>query len=174
VKPVDDQRLSDHVALGALTRTFPPDLVDAVIESTGKVERRNRLLPARLVVYYVLALSLFSQSGYEEVMRSLVEGLAWQEEWQRRWTVPSQPALTQARARLGPEPLAGLFRVACVPLVTERSPGAYRFGRRLVSMDGTTLDVPDNEENEEAFGRPGAARGEKAAFPRLRLVALAE
>ena len=174
VKPVDDQRLSDHVALGALTRTFPPDLVDAVIESTGKAERRNRLLPARLVVYYVLALSLFSQSGYEEVMRSLVEGLAWQEEWQRRWTVPSQPALTQARARLGPEPLAGLFRVACVPLATERSPGAYRFGRRLVSMDGTTLDVPDNEENEEAFGRPGAARGEKAASPRLRLVALAE
>jgi len=71
VKPQDDQRLSDHVALGVLTRTFPPGLVDVVIESTGRAEQRNRLLPARLVVYYVLALALFSQSGYEEVMRSL-------------------------------------------------------------------------------------------------------
>ena len=174
VKPVDDQRLSDHVALGSLTRTFPPDLVDGIIESTGKGEQRNRLLPARLVAYYVLALSLFSQSGYEEVMRSLVEGLSWQDGWQRRWSVPSQPALTQARTRLGVEPLEVLFKTACVPLAREDTPEAFRFGRRLVSMDGTTLDVPDNDENEEAFGRPGTSRGERAAFPQLRLVALAE
>ena len=83
MKPQDDQRLSDHVALGVLPRTFPPGLVDVVIESTGRAEQRNRLLPARLVVYYVLALALFSQSGYEEVMRSLVEGLAWETGWQQ-------------------------------------------------------------------------------------------
>lgn len=63
------------MALGVLTSTFPPALVDAVIEETGRSSQRNRLLPARLVVYYVLALALISQSGYEEVMRSLVLGL---------------------------------------------------------------------------------------------------
>ena len=174
VKPTDDQRLSDHVALGVLTRTFPPALVDAAIEATGKAERRSRLLPARLVVYYVLGLALFSHSGYEEVMRSLVEGLSWESGWKTRWTVPSQPAITQARARLGPKPLAELFGRACVPLATEETPGAFLAGRRLVAMDGTTLDVPASPENADAFGRPGSARGEGAAFPKLRLVALAE
>jgi Insertion element 4 transposase N-terminal len=75
-KPDSDQRLSDHVALGVLTRTFPPDLVDEILAQTGRVQQRRRLLPARLVVYYVLALAFFSQDSYEEVMRSLVEGLS--------------------------------------------------------------------------------------------------
>ena len=174
VKPQDDQRLSDHVALGVLTRTFPPEMVDAAIAMAGRAERRHRLLPARLVVYYVLALALFAQSGYEEVMRSLVEGLAWGDGWKTRWSVPSQPALTQARQRLGEEPLADLFRRGCEPLGRTDTPGAFRFGRRLVSMDGTTLDVPDSVENAAAFGRPGSSRGEGAAFPKLRIVALAE
>jgi hypothetical protein len=69
------ERLTDRVALGVLTATFPRGLVDAVIAATGRREQRNRLLPAHLVVYYVLAMTLFSSSGYEEVMRSLTEGL---------------------------------------------------------------------------------------------------
>ena len=174
VKPQDDQRLSDHVALGVLTRTFPPELVDAVVVATGKVEQRSRLLPARVVVYYVMGLALFSRSGYEEVMRSLVEGLSWESGWKTRWTVPSQPAISQARARMGPEPLKLLFERGCVPLGTEAMPGAFMFGRRLVSMDGTSVDVPDTAGNEAAFGRPGSARGEGAAFPKLRILALAE
>ena len=55
VQPQDDRWLSDHVALGVLTRTFPTELVDAVLRDTGREQRRHRLLPARLVVYYVLA-----------------------------------------------------------------------------------------------------------------------
>ena len=174
VKPQDDQRLADHVALGVLTRTFPPGLVDAVVAATGKAEQRSRLLPARLVVYYVMGLALFSRSGYEEVMRSLVEGLSWESGWKTSWTVPSQPAITQARTRMGPEPLRLLFERGCVPLASEATPGAFIFGRRLVSMDGTGVDVPDTADNEAAFGRPGSARGEGAAFPKLRIVALAE
>ncbi len=175
MKPVDDQRLSDHVALGVLTRTFPPDLVDSVVESTGRSERRNRLLPARLVVYYVLALALFSESGYEEVMRSLVEGLSWQSGWRQRWSVPSQPAISQARARLGQEPLAELFRRACVPFGQKTTPGAFYRDWRLMSIDGTCLDVADTPENDATFGRPGSGRGEKAgAFPQVRVVGLAE
>src|SRR5680860_960118 len=125
VKPQDDQRLSDHVALGLLTRTFPPQLVDAVVAAAGREQQRSRLLPARLVVYYVLAMALFSQAGYEEVMRNLVEGLSWESGWRRKWTVPSKSAIFQARARLGAAPLEALFERGCVPLATPDTPGAF-------------------------------------------------
>ena len=172
---MDDQRLSDHVALGVLTRTFPPELVDAVVRETGREQQRSRLLPARLVTYYVMAMALFSQAGYEEVMRSLVEGLAWESGWRQRWKVPSQPAISQARARLGPEPLAQLFARACVPIAAPGSPGSFWRERRLVGLDGSTLDVADTPANASDFGRPGSGRGSgKGAFPQLRVVALAE
>ncbi|MGH9091984.1 MAG: transposase domain-containing protein [Acidimicrobiales bacterium] len=175
VKPRDDQRLTDHVSLGVLTATFPPALVDTVIEETGRSSQRNRLLPARLVVYYVLALALFSQSGYEEVMRSLVEGLAWASGWKRSWTVPTKAAIFRARAKLGVEPLEALFTRACKPLATLETPGAFYRNWRLMSVDGTTLDVADIAENAREFGRLGTGRGEgTGAFPQLRLVGLAE
>jgi len=167
--------LSDHVALGVLTRTFSPELVDAVVRDTGREQQRHRLLPSRLVTYYVLAMTLFSSSGYEEVMRNLVEGLSWESGWAQSWTVPSQPAISQARARLGVEPLAELFARGCVPLAGPETPGASYRGRRLVSIDGTCLDVADTAENAAAFGRPGSGRGSgEGAFPQLRVVALAE
>jgi len=174
VKPESDQRLSDHVALGVLTRTFPPELVDQVVAASGRGERRHRLLPARLVVYYVLAMALFSSASYEEVMRLLTEGLAWASGWRSKWRVPSKSAIFQARARLGVEPLAELFARACRPLATPATPGAFYRDWRLVSIDGTTLDVADTTVNDEAFGRPGSSRGDRAAFPQLRLLGLAE
>lgn len=175
VKPRDDQHLSDHVALGVLTRTFPPELVDTVVSETGKQHQRQRLLPARLVVYYVLAMTLFSHAGYEEVMRNLVEGLSWESGWSRDWQVPSKSAIFQARSRLGVEPVRQLFERACVPLAGAGTPGAFYRDWRLVSVDGTILDVTDTSENDKAFGRPGTGRGEgKGAFPQLRVVGLAE
>jgi hypothetical protein len=173
VKPRDDQRLSDHVALGVLTRTFPPGLVDEILAETGRVEQRSRLLPARLVTYYVLGLALFAQASYEEVMRNLIEGLSWESGWAKSWTMPSKSAIFQARTRLGIEPLEALFARGCVPLATLETPGAFYRGWRLVAIDGTTLDVADTEANDEAFGRANVSRGH-AAFPQLRLVGLAE
>ena len=175
VKPRSDQRLSDHVALGALTGTFGPSLVDEVLAETGRVQRRGRLLPARLMVYFVLGMALFSDADYAEVMRQLVEGLSWQSGWKTRWRVPSTAAITQARARLGAEPLVTLFDRACVPVASPATPGALWRGLRLVAMDGTTLDVADTDDNDAEFGRPGSGRGEGVgAFPQLRLVGLAE
>ena len=118
VKPQTDQRLSDHISIGVLTRVFPPELVDRVVAEAGRREQRQRLLPARVVVYYVLGLALFSHASYEEVMRMLVDGLAWQSGWQRRWQVPTKAALFQARARLGVEPLRALFEQVAVPLAS--------------------------------------------------------
>jgi hypothetical protein len=174
-KPPSDRRLSDHISIGVLTRVFPPELVDGVVAEAGRRERRQRLLPARVVVYYVLALALYAESSYEEVMRQLVEGLAWESGWQRRWEVPSKVAISKARRRLGPEPLELLFRAVARPLASASSRGAFYRGLRLMSLDGTCLDVADTPENEAAFGRPGSGRGHGVgAFPQLRLVALAE
>jgi hypothetical protein len=165
--------LRDRIALGVLTATFPPELVDQVIERSARREQRYRLLPARLVVYYVLAMTLFREAGYEEVLRELTEGLAWASGAAEGLELPSSVAISKARARLGPEPLAALFDAGCVPLATPATPGGFYRGWRLVSMDGSTLDTPDTADNVATFGKPGSGRGE-SAFPQLRLVALAE
>ena len=175
VKPPTDERLSDRIAIGLLTRTFTPAAVDAAVASTERGEVRSRLLPARVTVYYVLAMCLFAGQGYEEVMRLLVGGLEWLGRWRRAWRVPSTAAIAKARARLGAEPLRALFVATVRPLATEATRGAWYRSWRLVAIDGATLDVPDTAENDEHFGRPGSGRGEgRGAFPQVRLVGLAE
>jgi hypothetical protein len=175
VKPRTDQRLSDHISVGVLTRVFPPELVDRVVAEAGRTEVRHRLLPARVVVYYVLGLALFSQASYEEVMRELTEGLSWASGWAQSWSVPTKAALFKARARLGPEPLKALFGAVAAPLAAPETRGAWYRDWRLMSIDGTCLDVADTAANEAEFGRPGSGRGEGAgAFPQVRLVGLAE
>jgi hypothetical protein len=172
-----EERLSDRVAIGALTATFPPELVDRVLAATGRAEQRRRLLPARMVVYYVLALALFADVAYLEVLRLLVEALRRQG---RRGAgspppLPVKSALIQARARLGAEPLRVLFTHAARPLATERTVGAWYRSWRLLAVDGTTLDVADTPANAAWFGRPRTSRGEGAgAFPKVRVVGLVE
>lgn len=154
---------------------FPPELVDEVVAKAGRGEQRQRLLPARVVVYYVLGLALYSSSSYEEVIRMLVDGLSWESGWRTVWSVPTKGALAQARGRLGPEPLRALFEQVAVPLATARTQGAFYRDLRLVTIDGTCVDVADSPANDERFGRPGSGRGEGVGgFPQLRLVALAE
>jgi hypothetical protein len=166
--------LSDRIAIGLLTRTFPPELVDRIVEECGRSGKRNRLLPPRVVVYFVLAMCLFSGQGYEEVARLLTEGLAWARRWSGSWQVPTTAAISRARVKLGPEPLKALFEQTAKPVATESTAGAW-YGRwRLMAVDGTTFDVPDSEENDARFGRPATHRGERTAFPQVRVVALAE
>jgi len=112
--------LSDYLCLGVISRIYRRDLVDELIAETGSKERRNRLLPARLVVYYVIALALFFGEAYEEVMRKMVGGLRFVAAWERAWQVPSPSALCQARQRLGEAPLRRLFEQAAAPLATSR------------------------------------------------------
>jgi hypothetical protein len=172
---VSDQRLSDHISIGVLTRVFPPELVDGVVAQAGRTEVRQRLLPARVVVYYVLAMALFADASYEEVMRQLVEGLAWASGWERVWELPTKVAIYKARERLGPRPLELLYGSVAGPLAVGSTRGAFYRGLRLMSLDGTCLDVADTPQNEAAFGRPGSSRrAGGGAFPQLRLVGLCE
>jgi hypothetical protein len=158
-----------------LTRAFPPELVDEVVAGCGRVEQRHRLLPARVVVYFVLAMCLFSGQGYEEVARLLSHGLEETGRWQRTWRVPTTAAIGRARLRLGPEPLKALFARVCRPVATAETAGAWYRGWRLVAVDGTTFDLPDTEANSGFFGRPGSSRGQgRSAYPQARLAALVE
>jgi hypothetical protein len=172
-KPETEQRLSDHISIGVLTRTYPPEVVDRVVAEAGRTEARHRLLPARVVVYYVMAMALYAQASYEEVMRHLVEGLSWLTHWRQGWQVPSKVAIYKSRGRLGVEPVRELFESVARPLAEPGLEGAWYRDWRLMAIDGTCLDVADTEANDRAFGRAGTGRGQ-AAFPQLRMVGLAE
>lgn len=146
--------------LGALTRWVPPQLVDEVVRVTGRTERRVRLLPARVVVYFVLAMVLFGDCGYRGVWAALTA----------RWPHtavpdPSTAALRQARRRLGPEPLALLFDRLRGAVGTAATPGVFWRGLRLVAWDGTCLEVADSEANVTHFRRH-ASRTTRPATPR--------
>ena len=168
--------MCDRVAIGVLTRAFPPTLVDDVLAETGRVEQRSRLLPARLVVYFVLAMCLFSGQSYEEVARLLTDGLQGVRRWRQAWTVPSTAAIWRARSRLGVDPLRVLFGRVCRPVATADTRGAFYRSWRLVAWDGTTFDLPDTQSNVDTFGRPPrSGRGEaKVGYPQIRLVGLVE
>ena len=94
--------LVDAIGIGTLTRLVPRELADEVILSQGRKEQRKNKLPARVVVYSVMALALFYSDGYEEVMRKLAEGLKYMGTWQAEWEVPTASGLCHARQRLGP------------------------------------------------------------------------
>lgn len=166
-------RLTDRIGIGVLTRLVDRDLVDEVLTGTGRVEQRSRSLPARVVVYYVLGLCLFFGESYEEVMRLLVDGLRFARSWRKEWKIPTTGAISQARQRLGAEPLQVLFERVAVPCAQQGTQGAWLRSRRLMAIDGFMLDVADTKDNDSAFSRLG---GEKnpAPFPQVRIVGLGE
>ena len=165
-------RLSDHISLGVIARAFPPDRVHQILAETGKASRRERDLPAHVMVYYAIALALYAGAGTREVLRCLLEGLRWL--WGAEAVrVAGKSGISQARTRLGEAPLRRLYERVARPIATPTSKGAWYRGWRLVSLDGSCLDVADTGENGAAFGRPEAGRG-ASAFPQVRFVALVE
>ena len=168
-------RVTDFISLGVIAQRFPQEEVRRILEETGRQSVRHRQLPAEVVFYYVIALALFMSVSYGEVLRCLVEGLEWLGDSAsvRRIRRSGRSAISMARARLGAEPLRRMLETRVEPIATAKTRGTWYRGRRLVSLDGSTLDVADTQANERAFGRPGAARG-SAAFPQLRFVSLVE
>lgn len=169
-------RVSDYISLGVIARTFPRSLIDRILQETGRHSQRERELPAHVVVYYVIALALYMQVSYREVLRCLLEGLRWLSGPDALIEPAGASAISQARARLGVEPMRRLYEEVVRPVATPKTPGAWYRGYRLVSLDGTTLDVGDTEANAAAFGRPDSPRGinPKGAYPQLRLLGLVE
>src|SRR5215470_1140768 len=166
-------RITDYVSLGVIAKTFGREQVDAVLSATGAASIRERELPAHVVVYYVIALALYMQCSYREVLRCLLEGVQWLMDPSVSVKVTGKSGISQARTRLGWEPLRQLHDEVVKPIAVRATRGAWYRGIRLVSLDGSTLDVADEPANEEAFGRPGASRG-SSAFPKIRFVCLVE
>jgi Transposase DDE domain/Insertion element 4 transposase N-terminal len=125
------------------------------------------------MAYFSIGMALHSEGSYEDVLSLLTDGLAWTSGGEPL-TLPSKSAIFQARSRLGSEPLEVLFSKVASPLAKKGTAGSWLKGRRVIAIDGTCLDVADTPENAAFFGRPGVHKGEQAAFPQARVVALAE
>src|SRR5688500_2899629 len=114
-------RLSDHISLGVIARAVPPERARQILTESGKASERERDLPAQVMVYYAIALALYMGSSTREVLRCLLEGL-------RR-----------------------LYDEVVQPIAIRASQEAWYRDWRLVSLDGSCLDVADTEANRAAF-----------------------
>ena len=166
-------RTTDFISLGVIAKTFPIARVHEVLAETGKTSLRRRELPAHVMVYYVIAMALFMSSSCREVLRCLLEGLQWLNGLSTPIKVTGKSGISQARTRLGEEAVRRLHDETVRPIATPATKGAWFKHWRLVSLDGSTLDVPDEPALEAAFGRPGAGHGE-SAYPQIRFVSLVE
>ena len=166
-------RITDYISLGVLTKTFPVTAIEAVLRNTGRTSIRQRDLPAHVVVYYVIALALYMQSSYREVLRCLLEGIQWLLDPGAIVKVAGKSGISQARTRLGWKPIQQLHDEVVKPIAVESTKGAWYRSWRLVSLDGSTMDIADEKENEKVYGRPASSRGD-SAFPQVRFVSLVE
>ena len=160
-----------EVGLGVLFEAFPSEKIRAILKATDREGRRTRQLPATMMVYYIIALGLFVSAGCREVLRRLLDGATWI--WPYEVRISTESAITQARQRLGSAPIVELYRQVGRPIARKATRGAWYRSWRIVTLDGTTFDVSDSEENEKAFGRPGVSRG-KSSYPQIRMVGLVE
>lgn len=166
-------RLTDRISLGVLAEFFHRDMIEEVLGETGRREKRSRLLPAHVMVRFCQAMCLFFDEDYEEVMRRLAGSLKTMDSWSGSWRVPSTSAITQARQRLGADPLRVLFERMAVPVAGRGTKGAWLRSRRLMAIDGFHLDVPDTDENEAEFGRVQSGP-KQGAFPQVLVTGLGE
>jgi len=166
-------RITDYISLGVIASFFPLKKIHEILEQTNRTSIRQRELPAHVVVYYVIALALYMRSSSREVLRCLLEGVKWLMGPAAAVKVTGDSGISQARQRLGVEPLKRLYHAIVTPIAEKNTKGAWYRQWRLVSLDGSTLDVADTAENAKAFGRPGGPRG-SGAFPKIRFVGLLE
>src|SRR6202011_5181871 len=141
--------ITDYISLGVVSRAIPREKIDSILAETGKTSLRQRELPAHLVVYYVIALALYMQSSYREVLRCLLEGIQWLVEPSAGINVAGNSGISQARTRLGWEPVRQLHDEVVRPVAVAATKGAWYRAWRLISVDGSTLDVADETGNNE-------------------------
>ena len=169
----EEARITDYISLGVITSAFPERAIRSALMESGKSSIRERDLPAHVVMYYVIAQALFMQVSQREVLRCLLEGVRWLFGAKVPIKVTGKSGISQARSRLGWEPVKQLHDDIVEPIAVKKTRGAWYKNWKVVSLDGSTLDIADTKENQEAFGRPGASRG-SSAFPQIRFVSLVE
>jgi hypothetical protein len=164
----------DQVSLGVLVSAVPRDAVDAAVVAFGVgAKRSDGKLPAHVTAYLTMVLCLFTDDDYEEVATKVTGSLSEWGCWDADWSAPTASGITQARKRLGAEVLAEVFEQVAGPVATPSTRGAWLRGWRLLAIDGFDVDVPDTDANAAEFGYGGSG-GNRSAFPKARVVALAE
>ena len=169
-------RLSDYLCASLFARAVPPEVVHSVLDAQGRNSQRIRGFPAVAGVYYCMGLSVYPEAAYEDVFAVIAQGLAWAS-GAAEPAVVGKASISRLRTRIGPEPMAELVRRCCVPLADARQhPQAFYAGRRLVAIDGSCFELPDEADNAAAFGYPGSRTSVSghAGYPQARCVVLVE
>ena len=169
--------LTDWISLGVLASAVPRDAVDDAVEATGRgAKRSGGKLPPHVMVYFAMAMALYGEDDYEEIIARLAETLTRWGSWDDGWEVPTRGGITLARQRLGHEPLRELFGQVAVPVADADTEGAFLGSWRLMTIDGFEWDVPDTKENAAEFGYAGAAAGAGGGvgYPKARVVTIGE
>lgn len=177
-RKLEGHRFSDTVSFAVISKFIPCDKINEVLDRTSKSSQRKRLLPAHIMIYYIIALGFYFESSSRDVLRYLLDSLrdllpegSW---------IPTacKSAISQARTRMGKEPVIMLYDEVVQPIATEKTCSAYYRSRLLVVIDGSTIEVADTEENTNYFGKPkyGSYDGVKGegAFPLMRFLSLVE
>jgi transposase IS4-like protein/DDE family transposase len=171
-RPVGE--LADLISLGVLASAVPREVVDEAVAAHGRgAKRSGGKLPPHVMVYFAMAMALFGEDDYEEVMVRLSATLASWKCWDGDWVMPTSGGITQARARLGFEPVAEVFDQVAVPVADALTRGAWLGPWRLMAVDGFDWDVPDTVDNVAEFGYAGSGTG-RSSFPKVRLVTISE
>lgn len=162
---------TEHLGVGVLALCYPLPVVTGIISECGKSDKRVRDLPAALMVYYVIALSLFPGVAYQSVLRWLLSGLQWL--GNHPFRVACRESLSDARQRLGVIPMQKLHEQMAQPMAEKSLPGSYFKDLLLVAIDGSTFALQDTKANSTEFGRSSNQNGE-SAWPLARFVGLVE
>ena len=166
-------RLSDYLSASLMARVVPAEVVNGILDAHGCNSQRVRSFPAVAVVYYCMALSLYPEAAYAEVFAAVSQGLAWAAGATEPTRV-SSASVSVARAKIGAPPLQELVRRCCIPMAEPQfHPLAFYRGLRLVAMDGSHFELPDEADNVAYFGRPGSRTG-VAGYPQAQCAVLVE
>ena len=170
----DGAQLTDFLAVSLLARVYPTKIVDSILNEQGLSSKRVRSFPATAGVYYCMGLSLYPEQAYESVFQAVSQGLAWRSPGAHSGDGVVKSAISKVRTKLGSAPLEKLVQTCCQPLGRiDAHPQAFFAKRRIVALDGSTLELPDERANAQAFGYPGSRTG-WAAYPHARCAILVE
>ena len=166
-------RLADYLSASLLARVVPPSVVHEVLDAHDCNSQRVRSFPAVAGVYYCMALSLYPEAAYEEVFAAVAQGLAWAAGAAEPARV-AKSSISELRTKIGAAPLQALVQRCCVPMAEpHQHPGAFFAGLRLVAIDGSNFELPDEADNDAHFGRPGSRTG-VAGYPQAQCAVLVE
>ena len=154
--------------LSTFTQNIPVEWVASALDLSAQASIRRRRLPTDQVLWLVLGMALFRDEPVHEVARRLnicAQGLATDH-------LLARSGVTEARKRLGADPVEWLFRKTGTQWGSERYSGDAWHDLQVFAVDGALLRTQDTPELREHFGSGNTSTDRQTPFPMMRLVAL--